>query len=120
MEAPLTNTPLEALKTQMQQHGQTDLLRHWESLNDTEQRALYADLSTLDFAHLRRIFDASNQVDTTDLKHVQPAQDVVTLADMSAMQRKQWNATGLQLIAEVPWRACEQTFLSEPSHGSIV
>lgn len=101
MEAPLTNAELDALKTKMQQHGQIDLLRHWESLSDTEQKALYADLGVLDFGHLRRIFDASNQVDTTDLKHVQPAQDVVTLADMSAAQRKQWTATGLQLIAEV-------------------
>ena len=101
MEAPLTSSDLEALNTKMQQHGQIELLRHWESLSDTEQKALYIDLGALDFAHLRRIFDASNQVDTTGLKHVQPAKDVITLADMSDAQRKQWNATGLQLIAEV-------------------
>lgn len=101
MEAPLSGPELDSLKSKLQQHGQAHLLDHWESLTDAQQKQLYQELAPLDYAYLRHIFQASQQLATTDLKHVQPAQDVVTLADMTPAQRKQWTSSGLDMIAEV-------------------
>ena len=51
---------ITSLRKDLAQHGQEQLLDHWDSLNVEEQRALYDDVRSINLAEVNGFFKACN------------------------------------------------------------
>ena len=47
---------ISALRCTLEEAGQAHLLKHWDTLNDTEKESLYKDLSSINYKDLNGYF----------------------------------------------------------------
>lgn len=79
--------------------GQGHLFDGWDGLSPADQRALLAEIRDLDFAYLKRLFEASTSGATQPSASVSPCNEVQEISAISPEQRTAWVRAGYELIA---------------------
>ncbi|KAG2490778.1 hypothetical protein HYH03_010701 [Edaphochlamys debaryana] len=80
--------------------GQGHVFDNWASLSDGDKERLLAELEPLDYSYLSRVFASSMASPSSSFEGVEPATDVLRLADVTPAQAAEWAQHGYRLIAE--------------------
>lgn len=88
------------LKERIDQAGQSHLLDGWDSLKGDQRSFFQAQLETIDFQYVNKIFKSSISSSNDAARPSEPVNDVMTLTASSDEQRQSWRTIGLKMIAE--------------------
>jgi UDP-N-acetylglucosamine/UDP-N-acetylgalactosamine diphosphorylase len=92
---------MDAIAERLAAHGQQHLLTGFDGLEAPAQASFLRQLDTLDFDHLRQIFQASMANASATVQPAEPADDaVLTLPDATPERRATWHSIGLNMVAE--------------------
>ncbi|CAB4006496.1 UDP-N-acetylhexosamine pyrophosphorylase-like isoform X1 [Paramuricea clavata] len=99
---------LDKVRTHLEENDQGHLLDHYDRLSDEEKKAFLGELSALDLAHVKRVFELSGTESTDSSssgekdKTLEPIPESArdSVASASEELLKQWQDAGLEAIGE--------------------
>ncbi|KAL1921069.1 uncharacterized protein VTP21DRAFT_11704 [Calcarisporiella thermophila] len=100
-----TKEEFDALRDRLASAGQAHLLTFWDTLSDSEKRALFHQLSELDVERCNRIFqlaiEGAERASTSGKCNLEPLPASVfdSVLEASSEQIDEWKRLGLELIA---------------------
>ena len=96
---------VEKLRSDLEDNNQGHLLKHWDTLNETEQQTFYRDLKSIDLAKLNQSFkktteeaEASKREKKDEkLQPIPPDHVGSVIGDDNKAKVNSWRDKGLQL-----------------------
>ena len=96
---------LDELRALLDTHGQGHLLEHYDRIPDAEKKPFLDELSSLDFARIKRVFElssanssSSGEKDKTLEPIPEDSRD--SIASASEESKEKWRNAGLQAVSE--------------------